>query len=186
MNDTAGPSGRFVLRIDPELHAVLRRSAASAGLSLNEYCATRLASRHPVDAGPADEVLRRATTLFGDNLVGLVVFGSWARDELAEGSDVDLLVVLGGEIGIRRELYERWDNEPLTWSGRSIEPHFAHLPDPAGSVSGFWAEIAVDGIILVERNYEISRSLASVRRRIAAGEIVRRWVHGHPYWTEAA
>ncbi|MBW3535363.1 MAG: type II toxin-antitoxin system HicB family antitoxin, partial [Gemmatimonadetes bacterium] len=39
MDDTTGPdlpSGRFLLRIEPELHALLRQEAESSGLSLNE------------------------------------------------------------------------------------------------------------------------------------------------------
>ena len=40
-----GCSGRFVLRIDPGLHGALRKAARAAGVSLNEYCARKLATR---------------------------------------------------------------------------------------------------------------------------------------------
>ncbi|MFW6198957.1 MAG: toxin-antitoxin system HicB family antitoxin, partial [Gemmatimonadota bacterium] len=40
MSDTTSlPSGRFVLRIDPERHLVLREAAEETGMSLNAYCA---------------------------------------------------------------------------------------------------------------------------------------------------
>src|SRR5665647_1443966 len=90
------PSGRFLLRINPGLHALLRASARDLGLSLNDYCARKLTL--PVDAaaladdGPA--VVQRAVDLYGSHLAGVAVFGSWARGEAADGSDVDLLVVL--------------------------------------------------------------------------------------------
>ncbi|MCI0434182.1 MAG: type II toxin-antitoxin system HicB family antitoxin, partial [Gemmatimonadetes bacterium] len=77
MNDTirnrsmgaALPSGRFVMRIDPALHAALRDAARAAGLSLNDYCVRKLAAPgSPV--GPAEEVLKRAASLLGAGLVG--------------------------------------------------------------------------------------------------------------------
>ena len=39
-------------------------------------------------------LVRRAAALYGPNLLGVVVFGSWARGEAGAGSDVDLLVGL--------------------------------------------------------------------------------------------
>ena len=95
-NPTSRPSGRFLLRLNPELHAQLKASARDLGLSLNDYCARKLAC--PTDASAlADDgaaVVQRAIELHGPRLAGVVVFGSWARGEAADGSDVDLLVVL--------------------------------------------------------------------------------------------
>jgi hypothetical protein len=53
-------------------------------------------------------------------------------------------------------------------------------------LSGLWAEAAVDGVVLYDRDLSVSRRLVEVRNRIVAGEIVRRRVHGQPYWVEAA
>ena len=66
------PSGRFVLRIEPELHAGLRRAAKEAGLSLNEYCARKLAAPENRDAGPLEVAIRQASTTFGKQLIGVV------------------------------------------------------------------------------------------------------------------
>src|SRR3990172_575550 len=114
MGDTRGPgqelpSGRFVLRIDPRLHAALRAAAAASGLSLNQHCALKLASPGVAATGPAADALARAVAVAGDTLLGVVAFGSWARDEMVAGSDVDLLVIVGGEMRLERELYRRWD-----------------------------------------------------------------------------
>ncbi len=178
------PSGRFLLRISPQLHALLRRAAREAGTSLNDYCARKLAAPAGSFAAlePAAQAVLRATELFGDSLLGVAAFGSWARQELADGSDVDLLIVLDERVGLTRRLYRDWDQSPLSWSGRRVEPHFVHLPADGARVAGLWAEVAVDGVVLLERELALSTRLARLRRDIAAGRIVRRMAHGHPYW----
>lgn len=181
------PSGRFVLRIDPGLHAALRAAARKAGVSLNDYCARKLAlPAAACVADPAAAVVARAVSLFGDDLAGVVVFGSWARGELAEGSDVDVLVVVELRVAIRRALYRAWDADPLSWDSRRVEPHIVRLPEPGTRVSALWAEAAVDGVVLFDPDLSVSRHLVEIRRRVVAGEIVRRRANGQPYWVEAA
>ena len=184
----ATASGRFVLRLAPGLHAALRGAAAAAGLSLNDYCGRKLAA--PVGnlsaVDGAATAVARAGTLFGDRLVGVAVFGSWARQEASAGSDVDLLVVIDPAVDITRGLYRLWDAIPTTWNGHQVEPHFVQLPRPNMVVAGLWAELALDGIVLFELGLALSMRLAQVRRDMLAGRIVRRMVHGQPYWTEAA
>ena len=179
------PSGRFVLRIEPELHAALRRAAKDAGLSLNEYCARKLAAPENRSAGPFEEAIRQASTTFGKQLIGVVAYGSWARDELTERSDVDLLVVLSPDLAVTRELYRNWDAAPLHWGSHPIEPHFVHMPDDDARVTGAWAEVATEGIVLFERGFEMSRLLTRIRRRMLARRLVRRRSQGQPYWVEA-
>jgi hypothetical protein len=179
-------SGRFVLRIEPGLHAALRAGAEDAGLSLNEYCRRKLMAPGVAVTGPATEVVSSAVAVVGGGLVGVVVFGSWARDEATTRSDVDVLVVVSADVPVRRDLYRAWDAGPVSWDGHLVEPHFVHLPDPGGRISGLWAEVATDGVVLFEQGLEVSRLLASVRRLIAEGGLVRRRIHGHPYWVEAA
>lgn len=179
------PSGRFVVRIEPGLHAALRDAARRWGVSLNDYCAWKLAS--PSNAmGPRVEVVKRAASLFGDGLVGVIAFGSWARDEAAAGSDVDVLVVVESNVAITRELYRTWDAEPLSWDSHPVEPHFVQLPAPVTRLSGLWAEAAIDGVVLFDRDLSLSRRLVEIRRRVVAGEIIRREAHGQPYWVDAA
>lgn len=126
--------------------------------------------------------LRQASTLFGDALLGVVAFGSWARQELATGSDLDLLVVLANDVPIRRDLYRRWDEHPLAWRGHEVEPHFVQLPPPQALPSGLWAEVASDGVVLFERDASLARHLAATRRLIEAGRLRRHTTHGQPYW----
>jgi hypothetical protein len=46
--------------------------------------------------------------------------------------------------------------------------------------------VAIDGVVIFERGLRLSSYLADVRRTILAGRIVRRSVHGQPYWHEVA
>jgi predicted nucleotidyltransferase len=50
--------------------------------------------------------------LYGDRFRGLLLYGSYARGEADEGSDVDLLVLLDGPVQPVRELLRM---EPVTW-----------------------------------------------------------------------
>lgn len=155
-------------------------------MSLNAYCVRRLAAP---GLGVADDkdvatLVARARTVTGGALVAVVLHGSWVRGEAGSGSDVDVLVVVEPSLALSRALYRAWDAEPVKWRGRMVDPHFAH---PAGdeTFSGLWAEVALDGTVLFERDWLVSAYLARVRRAIAGGRIVRRVVHGQPYWTEA-
>jgi predicted nucleotidyltransferase len=180
MKDRA--SGRFLLRMEPGLHAALREAARAAGLSLNEHCVRKLALPPTTGEEPAVRVVMRATEIVGPSLAGVAVFGSYGRGEATETSDVDVLVVVDEGQPITRELYRRWDEVPLRWDGKRVEPHFVRLPDARERSSGFWAEIAIDGVVLFERHFELSHRLALIRAQIAGGRIVRRRANGNPYW----
>lgn len=181
-------SGRFVLRLPPGLHAALRRAAQEAGSSLNDYCTRRLAAPggNPTALRGASMVVERAAALLGERLIGVVTFGSWARGEAADTSDVDVLIVVEAGVPLARALYRAWDETPVTWEGRPVEPHFVHQPSPEGRVGSIWGEVAIDGVVLFERGVLVSDRLARVRRDILTGRLVRRIVHGQPYWAEVA
>ena len=182
-NDT-GCSGRFVLRIDPGLHAALRGSASAAGLSLNEYCARKLAAPlgelSAFDAAGA--AVARAAAVVAGALVGVVAFGSWARSELHDDSDIDLLVVVDDDVELTRALYARWDEAPVFAGGRRAEPHFVTVPKGPAPPVGLWADAAVDGIVLFARDIGLQARLAALRRQLLEGRVVRKTVHGQPYW----
>jgi predicted nucleotidyltransferase len=193
MNDTKEkdlanepPSGRFVLRIDPDLHAVLRQGAKDAGISLNEFCARKLAVPSTDLPVGIQAAVRRAVDVLGSDIRGVVAFGSWARDDTVESSDIDLLIVASPERAIDRSLYRVWDQRPVEWAGRTIEPHFVHLPVEGVRVTGLWAEVALDGIVILDVDLSLSRRMSEIRTRIASGEMIRRWKDGYPYWVEVA
>lgn len=181
-------SGRFLLRLQAQIHARLQTAARSLGISLNEYCARRLGVPGPsvLMDGAAQAAIEKAVAQFREKLVGVVVFGSFARGDAAATSDVDLLVVVDRSIPLARALYREWDTEPLRWASRNVDPHFVHLSPDVRAMPGAWCEVALDGVVLFERDGAVTRHLAAVRGDIAAGRLVRRSVHGQPYWTVAA
>ncbi|MFQ5718549.1 MAG: toxin-antitoxin system HicB family antitoxin [Acidobacteriota bacterium] len=178
------PSGRFVLRIDPGLHALLRQAARDTGVSLNEYCSRKLAAPmgQVMTPGRLGQVVERAAALLAADLVGVLVFGSWSRGELVDGSDVDVLIVIEDRVRLGRGLYRAWDAEPLRCRDRPVEPQFVHLPDPGETVAGLWAEVAMDGILLFDRGLRVAARLVQIRGDILTGRIVRRFAQGQPYW----
>ena len=183
---TPPKSGRFLLRMPGPTHAMLEAAARASGLSLNAYCVRRLAGTGV--GGLVDEAaaafISRAAAIAGDALVAVVLHGSWARGEATPGSDVDLLVVVEPGVAPDRQWYREWDAQPMVWEGRAVDPHFVH-PPAEEALSGLWAEVAVDGTVIFDRDRRIAAALARIRRAIAGGRFVRRVVHGQPYWIEA-
>ena len=179
------PSGRFVLRVPPTVHDALRDAAQRAGLSLNEYCVRALTATGPDPTGPGASVAARAIEAFGTDVVGVVLYGSWARGEATAASDIDVLVALEPTRPIARALYRDWDREPLDHDGHAVEVHFVALPAADAEPGPVWLEAAVDGVVVFDRDHRIARHLGRVRGALASGAVERRSAHGQPYWTRA-
>ena len=181
-------TARVLLRLPADLHRALAKAARDAGLSFNEFCVRRLHA--PSDASGLSvvrsHVVSRARAAFGERLVGVLVLGSWARGEAATTSDIDVLIVIDTTTALTRDLYRSWDVEPLTFEGRAIDAHFAHLSASGTAPTAVWCEAAIDGIIWHDRDGAIAIRLGEVRRAIAEGRVVRAFVHGQPYWKGAA
>jgi len=50
------------------------------------------------------ELRQRLEAIYGDRLVRLVLFGSQARGDAEEGSDIDVMVVLKGQVSPGQEI----------------------------------------------------------------------------------
>lgn len=183
MNDIITGMQAFLLRLPADLHARLKREAAGAGVSMNEYCVRKLAA--DTLASDAGTVIADARRVVGDALIGVVLFGSYARGSATRSSDVDVMLVVERSVVITRELYRRLDVAPRRLHDRAVDAHFSHLPDRRVG-GGMWAEAAVDGIVLVDRDHRINATLAAIRRDLADGVLRRHTVHGQTYWTTAA
>lgn len=184
----ADASGKFVLRMPKQLHAALREAARKHGVSLNRFCVDRLSGAvgqvEGEPSGPRVNLpaidLERIERAWGDIAEGVVLFGSTARQETWDTSDVDLLVVVRQGVAVTRDLYDRWN--PVADESTLVSPLIAALPPTLGEAGGVWYEAAVDGIVVWDPNLHVSTTLTRLRREIAEGRIVRRYVHGQPYW----
>jgi len=126
--------------------------------------------------------------VFAGGLEGVVLFGSLARGDVWLNSDADLLLVLNEQATVSRGLYELWDErlEPCFRDlPRRIAPHFARLPAAGGQAGSIWLEAALDGVVLVDPRLKVSGTLRELRGEILAGRVVRRTMHGRPYWIHA-
>ena len=176
-------SGRFLLRLPPALHDRLRTAASAAGLSLNEYCIRVLAAPCTDPLGPGAVVVAKALSLYGPDLVGVLLYGSWVRGEATATSDIDALVVLRASTPLTRSLYHAWDDQVFSHASHPIETQLVTLPTPGSRSSALWLEVALDAVVVHDPTGELSVHLSRVRHEIANGGPRRHLTHGQPHWT---
>ena len=191
----------LILRIPSSLHQQLKQDARSADMSLNKLCRGLLsrrvgnpsAEKAPISmalgfgGSHQTEMLRdisaQVLETLGDNIEGLVLFGSCARGRQTANSDIDLLVVLNSSMTFDRDVYSRW--QPRKFNGREVAPLFVQIPGEGERIGGLWFEVALDGIVLYDKDLELSRFLSHVRNLVADGQVRRMVTHGHPYWVHS-
>ncbi len=170
------------------------------GRSLNQVCLAKLQAAGTMIAPSGMEIL--STELINpdfleaviwrwqEQLAALILFGSAARGEATEDSDVDLLLVMRPPVKIRRGLYRLWEELCQDYEGAQdtdrVSPHFVSLPERLEEAGGLWYETAIEGILLWESGLQVSRFLALLRRAMGQGLIQRRTLHGSPYWIRAS
>jgi len=184
----AEPVARVLLRLPVELHRALTAQAAREHSSVNELCVQRLSGPDLPFLPRRDlaALLARARAVAGPHLQGVLVHGSLARGEARAASDVDVLVVVDRALALTRALYRHWDGETLSWAGRTVDAHFAHAPTAGTRPSSVWCEAATEGLVLFDATGAVLQALVAARTAIAQGHLVRKIVHGQPYWTVAA
>jgi predicted nucleotidyltransferase len=124
---------------------------------------------------------RSLKEMLGESLLAVILFGSTARGEERDSSDIDLLIVVSPATPLTRGLYALWDEH---MPEERYSPHFVHLPGRDIDAGSIWYEAAVDGIVLYEAGRRVSRFLIGIRRKIAAGALERKTAYGHPYWVK--
>jgi len=192
------PLATLILRLPPSLHQQLKQDASSADTSLNRHCRTLLSKRTTDSSAEGARISltlaagrsgRRASLqdlsagvleTWGSSVEGLVLFGSFARGRQTANSDIDLLVVLNRSVTLDRDIYSRW--RIRKFEGREVAPLLVQIPGDAERIGGLWFEVALDGIVLFDRDLHLSRFFSHVRDLVAGGRVRRMVTHGHPYW----
>lgn len=189
------PSGKFVIRLDPSLHARLRTICQTTQVSLNHLCVEQIKTLVASDANSIASVQRFGISvaelqkLLGRNgfkISSCLVFGSAVRGESTTRSDIDLLFVLSPGEHLSRDLYTQWDKKIAPFFVkrvvREVSPQFVNLPTEVDGAGSLWLEAAIEGVILWDNENSLSNFLIVLRSWIASGQARRKLSHGHPYW----
>ncbi len=184
-------SGKFVLRVSPDLHRRLNQEATAHHRSLNYLCVDLLKkaldedlllgkdSDHFQKYQPVVVQLRKK---FKSSLLGVLIFGSQVTREATSSSDVDLFVVVDASVPIQRSLYRWWDEE-VTWKGTAIvNPHFVHVPSSVKEAGSLWFEVALAHEVLWQNERRVPLFLEKLKEAVEDGRIRRHLTQGQPYW----
>lgn len=179
-------SGKFVLRISHTLHEALKNQAQAKGISLNQICQNILAAhikaaRDKQLKERLDQFIEQAQLVWSSNLVGIVLFGSQAREDTYSTSDVDLLLVIKG-IPVSRNLYRQWDELIDDNDTPQVNPHFVALPQDEKLAGSLWLEVAHEGILMWESNKIVSSLMLKIKNTIKKNKFKKAHAHGHAYW----
>ncbi len=111
--------------------------------------------------------------MLGDEFVGMALFGSWARSEAREDSDVDVLVVfksLGG-MRIRSSVYKviaRYVKRPVTL----VDIRLSELMEEGFELTPLLINIVADAVIIYDRG-GVRSFIDRGRRLIEKARLVR-------------
>lgn len=117
---------------------------------------------------PAKEFLEKAREKQGDNLVGVILFGSVARGEADRASDIDIQAIVEDElVEARRELHDlRQEIETQKFDGHRYEIQLlVESTESARNYGEKLQEIFSEGITLYSTD-----GLAEVREVVLSGE----------------
>lgn len=127
-----------MLRIPEQRHLKLTKQAKHYQLSLNQFCQKILEKG---EISEMDMIVDKIKTTFEESLEGIILFGSKARSDMHDLSDIDLLIVLNEQITRRHyKLLEL----PQIYS-----PNFVTFRKEP---SGLWFDVAIDGIVLFDKS----------------------------------
>jgi|YNPMSStandDraft_1061717.scaffolds.fasta_scaffold17216_6 predicted nucleotidyltransferase len=66
-----------------------------------------------IEKKAVDELIEKLKETYGENLVKVILYGSKARGDQTDDSDIDILVVLGDYVDIKKERFKIYD---IVWS----------------------------------------------------------------------
>jgi predicted nucleotidyltransferase len=122
---------------------------------------------------------------WGQDLVSVVLFGSWARGDPKEESDIDLLLI---REGFPRSRLDR--HKEIFDAARAVSKEFASqisaiplMPEEATAVRPFYLGILTSHVFLFDRDGFFQRILDRLAQRLRALGSERRLDRdGYEYW----
>ena len=107
--------------------------------------------------------------LLGDELVGLVLFGSWARVEAREDSDVDVFVVLKSLRGVEaRAAVYKVVSRSVGRAVTLVDARADELFKDELELTPLLLNILVDGIVVYDRTGRLAELAAKARQLVEA------------------
>ena len=93
------------------------------------------------------EIKHRLASIYGERLRGVFLYGSEARGEALEESDIDVMIVLNGPVQLMKEPKRSIDAVyPLTLeTGRPIHPDPVDVSDFEAAEFAFYRNVKVEG-----------------------------------------
>jgi predicted nucleotidyltransferase len=139
-----------------------------------------------------EELCRRATAFYGDRLVSLAVFGSYASGRATPRSDLDLLLVLESAPPRRRLRLEEFDRleddlapalETVANQGWSLEINpVIRTREEAEGFSILYLDMTVHVRMLLDRGDFLRRRLDRMRAELQRLGAERRTIGERWYW----
>ncbi len=132
---------------------------------------------HPKQAEIIEKLFNRIIEFYGDNLVSLAVFGSFARGEPKLNSDIDILIILERKEGIGKEIQrfqehiERVVEEGLQelyeihGINMEISPFILSYED-AKYFNPIYLDMVEHSIIIFDRDNFLKRILEKMREKM--------------------
>lgn len=183
----------MLIRLPKSLMSGLKRLSARRGISVNQLCTESLKVMvEPERTSPRKVLLNNdfssALTeyvegviipAFGKKLIGVLLFGSAARGEMKRDSDIDILIVLK-DAHFDRDIYDRI--KTISINDHTVSPLVVQLPTNEEALRSVWLEASIDGVMLFDTDFTLSRLLSHIRLQIISGVVKRRLAYGVPYW----
>lgn len=166
----------FLLRLPPKQMKDLKSLALKRGISVNALCAKLLTT----PTTPLD-LITKIKKHFPSS-IGVILFGSVARNESTDASDMDLLVVLESSQKLTRSLYDDWDRVFSSREEAPLSPHFVLFPKDFSQIGSLWLEVAMDGKVLCENDHRLTALLGQLRRYILENNFKIKTTGTHRYW----
>jgi predicted nucleotidyltransferase len=127
-------------------------------------------------------LVERLKDLYKDDLLAVFVFGSTARGDVSQSSDVDLLVILEhSPLRKRQRVYEFYEKLGFDLGEHFLSPIILTKEEITKSLP-FYAGILSEGKVLYEKDKFAKTLLNSVERLKEQGKIVEKELRGVRYF----